>query len=217
VASRARAKGRRGGEVERFAKIPVSVLESTAVTTINHAAYRIMTILAAGYWGGNNGALALTPSFARRYGLTSRQTIYDSLKELEARGLIECTRRGMKMKNVFTLYALGWVPINIRNGMPLERAERAPNEWIKWRPDVAAVSSGTKKIHTEIQTQNVPDSGTNPVESVPMRTITSPELVPMVGNTLRISVGGVHHTRGRPVDPCRDQANNKSPGSPGSR
>jgi hypothetical protein len=158
--NRARAKGRRGGETERFAKIPVSVLESIAVTTLNHAAFRILTILAAGYWGGNNGALALTPAYARRYGLTSRQTIYDSLKELEARGLIECTRRGMKVKNIFTLYALGWMPINNRNGLPLQRSESAPNAWIKWRDSTADGAGNTTKIQTDAQSQSVPDIST---------------------------------------------------------
>jgi hypothetical protein len=200
--SRSRAKGRRGGEVERFAKLPCSVLESEAVSSLNHAAFRILVHLAAGYWGGNNGALAFTPTYAKRFGFTSRQTIYDSLKDLESRGLIECTRRGMKIKNVFSLYALGWVPINNRNGMPLERPERPPNAWTNWRSEPELVPIA-KNIHTEGQTQSVPDIGITSAKSVPMRNTTAPELVPTEGNTLRISVGGVHHDKARPETPCR--------------
>jgi hypothetical protein len=119
---------------ERFALIPVSVLESGAVKSLAHAAFRVLAILAAQYWGRNNGTLALTEAYARRYGFNGRDTIYRSLRELEKRGLIICTRRGMKQKNVFSLYALGWQDIDSRDGKPLAKPEPRNNaRWLEWK------------------------------------------------------------------------------------
>ncbi len=109
---------------ERFSRIPHSVLESEAVTTLNHAAFRILVILASQYWGRNNGALALTEVAARPHGFRGRDTLYRSLRELERRGLIVCTRRGMKVKNSFTLYALGWEDIHNRDAVTSTRRSR---------------------------------------------------------------------------------------------
>ena len=150
--SRTRATGRRGGG-ERFARIPVSVLESEACTTLNHAAFKVLALIAAQWIGHNNGALALTESFARQYGFKGRNTLYRSLKELEARGLLVCTRRGYKSKTIFTLYALGWEDINNRDGQPLIRPEpRNNSRWTTWRASVPTVGSDEHRRKTEIHT-----------------------------------------------------------------
>src|SRR5689334_7321001 len=60
---------------ERFARIPLSVLESDALRTLPHAAFRVLVILTSQYSGWNNGTLALTPRYAERHGFKGRDTI----------------------------------------------------------------------------------------------------------------------------------------------
>jgi hypothetical protein len=134
--TRARMMGRLGGESERFARIPISVLTCPAVTTLPHAVFRVLVCLASQYWGRNNGALALTERYARPFGFKGRDTLYRALHQLESRNLIICTRRGCKIKNLFSLYALGWCDINSRDGKPLDAPESANNsQWLNWRMD----------------------------------------------------------------------------------
>jgi hypothetical protein len=186
--TRQRAKGRRGREAERFAAIPVSVLESEAVTTLGHAAFRVLVILASQYWGGNNGALALTERYARPHGFRGRDTLYRSLRELETRGLIVCTRRGMKMKRSFTLYALGWRDIDNRDGKPLDVPEPRNNlRWLHWRQSAAPPSSSKAEFHTDSWESLVPMAGSEAAVSVPMAATSEAVSVPAIGNTLRVS------------------------------
>lgn len=185
--SRQRVKGRRGGDRERFARIPLSVLESDAVTALGHAAFRVLVILAGQYWGGNNGALALTERYARRYGFRGRDTIYRALRQLEAHGLIVCTRRGMKMKKVFTQYALGWEDINNREGQPLDVPELRDNSrWLNWHGPPRTGRRKTK-IHTNGRESSIPTAGTDAPNSVPTSASSSAVSIPTKGNTLRIS------------------------------
>jgi hypothetical protein len=159
---------RRSRSSERFARIPLSVLESEAVTTLEHAAVHVLLILASQYWGGNNGSLALTEQYARPFGFRGRDTIYRSLRELEKRGLIVCTRRGMKIKNVFTLYALGWEDIHSRDGKPLDVPEPRNNlRWLKWH-------APKTEIHTDDREQSVPMVGNDEPDSVPIGATTEP-------------------------------------------
>ncbi len=183
--TRRSARGRRRC-AERFARIPHSVLESEAVTTLEHAAFRVLVILASQYSGRNNGTQALTEQHARRYGFSGRDTLYRSLRELEGRGLIVCTRRGMKIKNVFTLYALGWEDIDNRDGRPLDVPEPRNNlRWLNWK--APAPKALKTEIHTDDREQSVPMVGNGEADSVPISATRESSLVPMIGNTLRIS------------------------------
>lgn len=129
-----RAKFRRGSHTERFARIPQGALLSEAVTTLNHAAFKVLAVLAVQFHRTNNGSLALTEQFARQYGFKGRDTLYRSLRELESRGLIVCTRRGSKYKNHFSLYALNWDDIYYWDGQPLDRPRPANRSaWENWR------------------------------------------------------------------------------------
>lgn len=132
---RGSAVTRPGGPGERFARIPASVMRSEAVKTLNHAHFRVMVILAGQYYGTNNGALACTPRYVEQFGLRGRDTVYRALRALVERGLVVPTRQGIKQKNVFSLYALGWANIDCRDGQKLPRPERCDNErWLTWRP-----------------------------------------------------------------------------------
>lgn len=129
-----RSRRKSGRCPERFARIPLSVLTSEAVTTLNHAHLRVLLILATQYSGSNNGTMACTPLYARQFGFRGHDTVYKALRELEARGLIVRTRMGIKQRDVFSLYALGWEDVDSRDGKPLAKPEPRNNaRWLQWR------------------------------------------------------------------------------------
>lgn len=182
----------------------MSVLESEACRTLDHAAFKVLAILAAHYNGRNNGSMALTPSFAERFGLKGRNTIYRSLETLQDRGLLVKTRQGLKQKNTFSLYGLGWEDIHVLEGQLLDHPEmRNSSRWLKWKP-VPTTGTGSQKVTrdsrvthaspaAQLQTHHgegpVPTTGTDDTECVPTMGIRKPICVPMTGNTLR-STGG---------------------------
>jgi hypothetical protein len=135
---RQRMKGRFGGEGERFARMTQTLLEHPSVTSLSHAAFRVLTVLAVGAYApgldvaGNNGTQAMTASHAKRYGFNSHDTLSRALKALLERGLIVKTRAGCRNKRGFSLYAMGWLPITHRDGKPLDSAEKAPDRWKQW-------------------------------------------------------------------------------------
>lgn len=176
---------------EHFARIPLSVLESEAVTTLNHAAFKVLVILASQWRGGNNGCLALTEMYARKFGLSGRDTLYRSLRELERRGLIVCTRRGMKSKKLFTLWALGWESITHRDGKPLDIPEPKLHRWLKWK--------ATAEIHTDSRESSVPTIGSDGPVSVPMLPDRLPVSVPTIGNTSRVLAGATEGSGSGPA------------------
>ena len=89
-------KGRRGGDSEHFAMLPDEVLTSDACRTLPHPPFRVLVALAAQYWGRHNGSLTITRSTASKYGIGDTHPLRDGLRELEARGLIICTRPGTR-------------------------------------------------------------------------------------------------------------------------
>jgi hypothetical protein len=196
------ARKKRRSEHENFARIPLSVLQAEAVKTLNHAAFKVLVILASQWRGGNNGTLALTERYAREYGLSGRDTLYRSLKELESRGLIVRTRQGMKSKKHFSLWALGWESITHRDGKPLDIAEPRNNKrWLEWRPTSVPIAGsdcpgaqaeeneGTEDFQTDCREFTRPITGSDEPISVPMLTDRLPVSRPMVGNTSRNLVG----------------------------
>lgn len=195
---RALATGRRGGLKERHAQIPLDVLESEAVKTLPHAAFKVLVLLAAQYWHdpsnlarGNNGTMAMTELWGRRFGLTSRDTIYGSLRELVKRDLIIRTRKGMKSKTHFALYALNWRPIHNRNGQPLDVAEPPNRKWETWSPaGFPATGNDQKKLQTGQRESSLPTAGNDEAGSVPISGQKGHETLPTAGNTLRISGRG---------------------------
>jgi DNA-binding PadR family transcriptional regulator len=210
---------KRYADIEHFAKIPVSVLESEAGRTLPHAAFKVLVILASQWRGGNNGTLALTERYGRRFGLSGRDTLYRSLRELERRGLIVCTRRGFKSKKMFSLFALGWESITHRDGVPLDTPEPKDNtRWLKWTAGASAPIVGTKigcrrkisavettpggaEIHTDGRERLGPMVGTDDRISVPKRTDRSPVSIPVIGNTSKFCPERATVADARNVDP----------------
>lgn len=141
---------------ERFAKIPLELLKEPAVTTLPHAAFRMLVILAAGYSGGNNGTLAATDKWVKQFGMVSKDTTYSALHELIERGLIEVTRPGMKYRRLPTLYAITWQSINNRNGKVLGVFSAPSHRYRHWKapartPKKVPDRRKSKRIAAEFQ------------------------------------------------------------------
>ena len=96
----------------RFAMLPLTVLDTAAVKTLSHAAFRILVLMAAQYNGGNNGALGITRIQAAVNGIGSHHTLYSALRTLEERGLIEQTYPASRVPPRPTMYALTWRSID---------------------------------------------------------------------------------------------------------
>jgi hypothetical protein len=132
--TRQKSKGRLGGESDRFARIPETVMQSSALATAPHASFRVLAMLLVGKSKERNGTLAVTDSYAAKFGMTSRDTVYRSLSTLENRKLIERTRKVKPMGRFPTLWAVTWWPIYYRDGQPLDQPEPATNDYAKWQP-----------------------------------------------------------------------------------
>lgn len=137
--TRERSKGRRGGEGERFAYLPESVLQSHACASMPHACLRILAILLVGKVKDRNGTLMCSEAYAAKFGITSRATVRRCLTELEARGLIERTRRVQPFRKAATLWAVTWWPITNRDGQPLDTPEPASHRYREWKASTPAM------------------------------------------------------------------------------
>jgi hypothetical protein len=132
--TRARATGRRGGEAEQFAYIPLDVMQAPALASAGHAAFRILAILVAGKSRERNGTLMCSETYAARFGMDSKGTVSQALTQLEERGIIERTRRVAKFSKHATLWAVTWWPIHYRDGQPLAAPEPASHRYAQWQP-----------------------------------------------------------------------------------
>jgi hypothetical protein len=210
---RERATGRQGDRVEPFARLTQSLLESEAVATLPLAAYKLLTLLALGARPpgmnprndkGRNGVQAVTDSHARKYGMSSRDTVYRGIETLLERGLIIKTREGWKSKTHFALYAVAWLPVTHRDGQPLDTPEPANDAWRAWtqvakpkkktpsrsRPIVGHdPAKTTENLPSDGRTQSRPMVGHDEPGSRPIVSTSSPICRPMVGSTLRILDG----------------------------
>lgn len=117
---------------KRFAMLPQRVLESDAVRTLYHAAFRVLVLLAGQYNGHNSGALGITANQAFENGIRSENTLYAALNELEARGLIHMTCKASRIPPRPTMYELAWVA---RDDTEFSQKRRLPtHEYRKWKP-----------------------------------------------------------------------------------
>ncbi len=103
-----------------------------ACATLPHAAFRVLCILVVGKAKHRNGTLACAESYAAEFGITSSDTLARALEELQARGLIEVTRRVQRLQRWPTLWAVTWWPIANRDGQPLAHPEPASHAYTKW-------------------------------------------------------------------------------------
>lgn len=172
---------------ERFARMPVDVLESAACATLPLAAFKVLTVLASSYSGANNGTLACTESWARRYGINGTDTVRRSLKELERRGLIEVTRRGMRMRRVPTLYAITWASVDNRDGTPIGAPAPASHRYAQYDGhawDESMKRWIEKKSHPYGRGDVTPGVGVEASTCTPIRKLSEPVFTPARGETL---------------------------------
>jgi hypothetical protein len=154
--TRLRVRGRRGGELERFAYLPESVMESPALATAPHAALRVLAILLVGKAKERNGTLMCSDSYAARFGMTSHDTLHRSLELLERRSLIVVTRRAQRLRRFASLYAVTWWPVYYFHGQPLPKHEPASHAYLRWLP--------SEKDHSPRQSgDDTPTIGATPI------------------------------------------------------
>jgi hypothetical protein len=121
-------KRRSGGG--RFARLPLSVLSTPAVTTLSHAHFRVLALLAAQFNGYNNGSLGITRTQAAKQGVGSDHTLYGALKALELRGLIDQTYHASRVPPRPAMYAITWESLDDTNWSRSTRvASHAYREW----------------------------------------------------------------------------------------
>lgn len=133
------AKARRRGPAERFARLPLAVLQSPAWMTLAHAARTTLTVLAAQFISMPDGSPAnghqkLTREVCRRFGLDHSHALA-AAAELERRGLITRTHRPHYRGAVHrwpSSWALAWLPVTHRDHTVLDDKERAPDGWREW-------------------------------------------------------------------------------------
>ncbi|KOE65879.1 hypothetical protein [Aggregatibacter actinomycetemcomitans] len=122
-------------EVKRFVKLDKNLTQSIAYKKLSGSESKIFHILLSQYNGSNNGKLAIPYNQAGEYEL-SRQTLSNSLNLLEAKGFIQCTRRGRF--GLISLYAVTCFPVDKcfnQCGMKAHSAkatDSASNEWGKF-------------------------------------------------------------------------------------
>lgn len=172
---------------EHFAKLPVSVLESAACATLPLAAFKVLTLLASGYSGSNNGTLSCTESWARKFGITGTDTVRLALKELERRGLVEVTRRGMRMKKVRTLYALTWLSVDNRDARPIAIPAPASHRYAEYDGHIWDKDGDRwmeKNFHPERRGSVTPTRGVEASKYTPNGGARSAVYTPTSGDTL---------------------------------
>lgn len=154
--SMARAKGRQGPrDGERYALMPVEVLQSEACRTLPAAQLRVLVALAAQFTGYNNGRLTLPLSAARAFGIGSNDTLNRGLHELMDRGLIQLTKQGGLPPFGCSTYALCWRQLDDPGGHHLMRKPTSDG-WKTWR-----CAESSKKRRPPIRNIDVPTASPN--------------------------------------------------------
>lgn len=135
-------------EVKRFVKLDRTMTNSQAFKLLSGNESKVFTALLSQYTGKNNGNLAIPYNQAESYGL-SRQTLSTALNLLEAKGFVECTRRGRI--GAISLYAVTCFGIDdcfVQNGTSAHDTpanNRPTNQWAKfneWLKNAIAENGG---------------------------------------------------------------------------
>lgn len=143
-----KSKGRKGSG--RFAGIPHAVMNHPDYIAVSANAVRLLLEMARQYNGHNNGDMSAAFSVMKKRGFKSKTTLAKSLRELEVRDLIRCSRpwRFINPGSQCALYALTWLAVDECPGKGLElKPTRTPlrsftAELIKM-PGPDSVTSGT--------------------------------------------------------------------------
>ncbi len=121
------------GSGQRYALLPLSVIQSEAFCTLTAAGIRLLVVAASQYHGGNNGEIKLTAARVSKYGFRSADTLNRAIKQLLVRGLLVRTRQGgLGGKKLPSLYALGWLEIPRNPRLEIRTPVDAKNAWRHW-------------------------------------------------------------------------------------
>lgn len=109
-----------------FVAFPSDLLKHPALYTLPSICFRLLCAFCSQYKGKNNGLLGVSFAAAKGFGISWYQGYLDAKLELEARGLIICTRRGAGgNRKLLNLYSLGW----------LSKDGDSEGRWRAWKPE----------------------------------------------------------------------------------
>jgi hypothetical protein len=101
-----------------FAGIPRVVLETDDFLGLSSSAKVVLLYIANCYRGNNNGDLSATHEQLKKWGIGSKSTLTNVLRELSQANLVIQSRSGRFLNpgGRCALYALTWMPIDECNG-----------------------------------------------------------------------------------------------------
>ena len=135
---RRRNKGRQ--TTPSFVMFPHHVLRHEVLSKLSPRASKLVIDLMAQYQGDNNGDLSAPLSQMRARGWNSSDQLNKAKKELINEDVIWVTRQGGR--NLASLYALTWFPINECEGkLDVSPTKTAP---VNWRNKLPSPSGGVK-------------------------------------------------------------------------
>jgi hypothetical protein len=124
--TRLKMKGRR--ESDTFLALPHGVISSVNWLGLSPYGVKLVIDLAVQYKGWNNGDLCAVWPVMHKRGWRSKATLYKAIKEAIDLGIIMRTRQGGR--NMPTLYAVTWKPIDECNGkLDVSPTKVAPSTW----------------------------------------------------------------------------------------
>jgi len=119
------------------------VLDHPAVRTLNHAAFRVLVLLAAQFSGYNNGSIGLTFGQAQQAGVGSRKAFYGALKDLESRKLIQLSYAASRVPPRPTMWILTWLAVDDTAYSTGTRV--AAHDYRHWNPGSLSELKGVRK------------------------------------------------------------------------
>lgn len=146
-------------------------MDSEDFRTLSGSALAVLMCLLRQYRGSNNGDLSAPFTNASTWGIGSKSTLANALKELQRRNLIVRTREGRFMKpgGGCALYAITWLPIDECDGkievpattapprkFSLERAKNSVQKSNRQGTETVPIAAQTKPKGTCMGTENVP-------------------------------------------------------------
>jgi len=113
---------------ERFAMIPLRILEMLEFQALKPASKHVLVCLAGQFNGHNNGRLSFTQADGLRFGITRSGTRCAALKELAGANFIIKTHSGGLRQYIpeATHWAIAWLPLQYRNTRELDVPQSAP-------------------------------------------------------------------------------------------
>jgi len=114
------------------------MIDSVAFRTLKPHAVKLLVAIARGFYGTNNGSLAMPFEVARAWGFSNERTYTAALAQLVDRGFLEMTRPAVRRgRPMAARWAITWKPIDEPVGCHQHIAtptERPSNDWRKWAP-----------------------------------------------------------------------------------